>query len=275
MTRACASPVAAVALLVMLSGPALAWKNGPPDNKVTNSAADCLTPPYSTHDWIADQAREMLPPAARAWLTPHHALMLIGTEAPDYAKIRLQCGVPNQGYNDTGQGRHDLRFDDFGTVTFDLPAARAQEEYDKAVLAYRAGNPGHAAYYLGAAMHYIGDLAQYGHTIKGESHHAEVEDWAGRHTPSLTGGGMFEKFITPDGLEPRRAYDAVIRTGLHTWGGRAPLLPPDEMDNRFSPDMAADDPFVISVGHSLNRAVNEAADMLFGFYETVVKTAER
>ncbi|MEQ8226839.1 MAG: zinc dependent phospholipase C family protein [Rhodospirillales bacterium] len=275
MTRACASLFTAVTLLVLLSDPALAWKNGPPGNKVTNNAADCRVPPYSTHDWIADQAREMLPPDARAWLDPHRVLMLIGTEAPDYAKIQAFCGAPNRGYNDTGQGRHDLRFDDFGAVTFDLPATRAQEEYDKAVLAYRAGNSGHAAYFLGAAMHYIGDLAQYGHTIKGESHHAEVENWVGARTPSLSGGRMFEKFITLDGLEPRRAYDAVIRTGRHTWAGHAPLLPPDEMDNKFSPDMTADDPFVISVGHSLNKAVNEAADMLFGFHETVVKTAER
>ena len=255
--------------------PAQAWKNGPPDNKVTNSAADCLAPPYSTHDWIADHARALLPAAARAWLDPHRVLMLIGTEAPDYAKIEAFCGAPNRGYNDTGQGRHDLRFDATGTVTRDLPAQRAQEEYDKAVQAYRAGRPDRAAFFLGAAMHYIGDLAQYGHTVKDETHHADFEDWVGALTPSFAGGGVFETFIMADGLEPRRAYDAVIRTGTLTWKGEAPVLPPQEMDARFSVNAASDTTFIASIGHCLNKAVNEAADMLFGFYEAVVRPGAR
>ncbi len=266
--------VAVLILAALTATPAQAWKNGPPDNKVTNSAADCLAPPYATHDWIADHARMLLPADARAWLDPHRILMLIGTEAPDYADIRAQCGLPNRGYNDTGKGRHDLRFDDFGNVTYDTPAARAQQEYDKAVDAYRAGNPGHAAYYLGAAMHYIGDLSQYGHTIKGESHHADFEEWVATLT-SVPQGGTFEKFIAPDGLEPRRAYDAVIRAGRFTWKGEPPVLSPQDMDARFSPDAAADAAFVASIGHCLNTAVNEAADMLFGFYEEAARPAGR
>jgi hypothetical protein len=255
--------------------PAQAWKNGPPDNKVTNSAADCLAPPYSTHDWIADHARAMLPAAARAWLDPYRILMLIGTEAPDYAEIPRACGAPNQGYNDTGKGRHDLRFDAGGAVTRNLPARRAQEEYDKAVQAYRAGRPDHAAYYLGAAMHYIGDLAQYGHTVKGETHHADFEDWVGSLTPSFAGGGVFEKFIVADGLAPRRADDAVLRTGRVTWTGAVPVLPPAEMDARFGPDAVSDAAFIASIGHCLNTAVNEAADMLFAFYDAVVRPGPR
>ena len=265
----------ALCLILMAAGPAATWKNGPPDNKVTNSPGDCTAPPYSTHDWVADQARALLPAAARAWLDPHRTLMLIGTEAPDYAEIPLACGVPNRGYNDTGKGRHDLRFSTGGNVTRDLPARRAQEEYDQAVQAYRAGRPDHAAYFLGAAMHYIGDLAQYGHTVKGETHHADFEDWVGALTPSFAGGGVFEKFIVADGLEPRRADDAVLRTGRFTWTGAAPVLPPAEMDARFGPGAMDDTAFIASIGHCLNTAVNEAADMLFGFYETVVGPSGR
>ncbi|MEP0339169.1 MAG: zinc dependent phospholipase C family protein [Alphaproteobacteria bacterium] len=272
------APRCAVAVLILAAltaTPAQAWKNGPPDNKVTNSAADCLAPPYSTHDWIADHARALLPSTARAWLDPHRVLMLIGTEAPDYAKIEAFCGAPNRGYNDTGQGRHDLRFDANGGTTRDLPAQRAQEEYEKAVQAYRAGRPDHAAYFLGAAMHYIGDLAQYGHTIKGETHHADFEEWVGALTPSFAGGGVFEKFIVADGMTSRRADDAVLRTGRYTWTGTSPVLPPAAMDARFGPAALADTAFVASIGHCLNKAVNEAADMLFGFYEAVVRPNTR
>ena len=253
-----------------MHGPAHAWKNGPPNNKVTNSAKDCVNPPYSTHDWVADQARALLPPAERAWLDPHRKLLLIGTEAPDYAKIRLACGVPHQGYNDTGGGKHDLRFDDFGNVTNDLPARRAQEEYDKAVIAYRSGRPDHAAFYLGAAAHYIGDLAQYGHTIAGETHHADFEEWVGSLTPSFAGGGVFEKFIHAGGLLRRNAYDAVVDTGTFTHAGKVPVLAPAEMDRRFDPTASPDPVFIGSIGATLNKAVNETANMLHSFFQDVV-----
>ena len=52
---------AVLALLMGTASPAQAWKNGPPENKVTTNAADCQSPPYATHDWIADQAVNLLP----------------------------------------------------------------------------------------------------------------------------------------------------------------------------------------------------------------------
>lgn len=263
---------ASVALLLAASSAAHAWKNGPPDNKVTNSAADCQSPPYSTHDWIADHARALLAVHERAWLDPHRRLYLIGTEAPDYGEIQEGCGTPHRGYNDTGGGRHDLRFDASDEVTYTLPALRARQEYDKAVAAYRAGEKDHAAFFLGAAAHYIGDLAQYGHTIKGERHHKDFEDAVGALTPSFDGGGTFEKFITDERLPAINAYDAVVRAGRHTWKGRAPLLPPAEMDDRYHRQGLADPAVLASVGGALNKAVNETAAMLRGFYESVVRS---
>ncbi len=259
--------------LSAVAGSADAWKNGPPNNKVTNSAADCISPPYATHDWIADQAMLLLPREARAWMAPFRNLVLIGTEAPDYADIRQKCGIPNSGYNDTGKGRHDLRFDDFGNVTYDNPAMRAGQEYGKAIAAFRDGRADYAAFYLGAAMHYIGDMSQYGHTVKGETHHHDFEAWVATLTPAAK-GSLFERFIFPDGkLEPRTAYDAVVRTGRFTWEGRAPVMSPADMDNRYDGIASINDAaFIESIGHCLNKAANEAAGMLFGFYETVVKT---
>ena len=257
-------------LLLFTTPPALAWKNGPPGNKITNRAAECGNPPYSTHDWIAEHGLALLPAAVRDWLTPHRVLLIIGTEAPDTTKINSFCSVPHGGYDDTGGGKHDLRFDDFGDVTRDLPATRAQEEYDKAVSAFRAGEGAAAAFYLGAAAHYIGDLSQYGHTISGEGHHADFELWVGAKTASFAGSGVYDKFIQPDGLEARSAYDAVIRTGTFTRFGPRPVIAPHDLDDQFG-DTQYRAAAVVSVGHTLNKAVNETADMLYGFYQNVVK----
>ncbi|MEK9673005.1 MAG: zinc dependent phospholipase C family protein [Rhodospirillaceae bacterium] len=259
-----------------LSQPAAAWENGPPNNKVTNTAEDCANPPYSTHDWIAEHALNLLPANERAWLEPHKRLLLIGTEAPDYNKIPLDCGVPNQGYDDNGKGRHDIRFDGKNPKVkpSDHPAQRAQDEVALAADAFRDGKYRHAAYFLGAAIHYIGDLAQYGHTIFGEKHHTDFELWVGGMTLSYSGGGVFEKFIKAAPLEPKSAYDAVWDTGAFTYAGVPPVMKSLEIDRRFNPDRPNDPEIVASVGTTLNKAVNEAAAMLHDFYVTVVKVGE-
>ncbi len=261
MTRRSLLGLACIALLFSISD-ARAWKNGPPNNKVTNRPADCVAPPYSTHDWVADHARALLPEKERAWLDPHRKFYLIGTEAPDYDKIEESCSTPNRGYNDTGKGRHDLRFDSDGDVTRDTPARRAQEEYDKAIEAYRAGDHQAAAYYLGAAAHYPGDLGQYGHTIKGEKHHADFEEWAHGLTDAFE-RGHFESAIVSDGLERRRAYDAVIWIGRQTHEGGGKVLPASLMDDLWD---EKDQVYKDSVAASLNNAVNGIADMLHTFY---------
>lgn len=212
----------------------------------------------------------LLPEQERAWLDPHRKAYLIGTEAPDYEKIKSACGMPNRGYNDTGKGRHDLRFNADGDVTRDTPARRAQEEYDKAVKAYRTGNPAAAAYYLGAAAHYPGDLGQYGHTIKGERHHHDYEEWAHYFTYAYE-SGTFESAIMSDGLDRRSAYDTVIWIGRHVHAGGGKILPARRMDDLWD---EKDQTYRDSVSASLNKAVNGIADMLHTFYLDAVKNAK-
>ncbi len=256
---------------MLLTAPeALAWKNGPEGNKVTNSLADCDEPPYSTHDWIADHARALLPESERAWLDRYRIQYLIGTEAPDYDKIGAACGTPNRGYNDTGKGRHDLRFDSDGELTRDTPARRAQEEYDKAAAAYRAGDHSAAAYYLGAATHYPADLSQYGHTIRGERHHRDFEIWAREFTKSFN-RGIFETALKSDGLQRRSAYDATVWIGRIAHEGGGAVLPAFLMDDLWD---EKDQVYVNSVAESLNNAVNAIADMLHTFYLDVVANAQ-
>lgn len=269
MTRAI--PLAVVfAAVFIATAPAAAWKNGPPHNKVTTNDADCANPPYSTHDWIAERAMLLLPEAERRWLQPHRTLYLIGTEAPDFDRIHPACGAPNAGYNDTGKGRHDLRWThDLARVTYDNPAARAAEEYDKAAQAYRAGRPADAAYYLGAVAHHVGDLSQYGHNIKGERHHADYEEWVGAMTRNVE-SPRFAPFIVARPLMPRGAYEAVVETGRVVMRGGGGILPPDDMDRLFDDRDKTGTAYIESVGRSLNVAVNEMASVLHKFHLEVV-----
>jgi hypothetical protein len=102
----------------------------------------------------------------------------IGTEAPDHKGIPAACGAPNGGYADRSAG-HSIEWNDDAThMLNDRPAVRAQEEYNKAIIAFGKGKPAHAAYFLGAMAHYIGDVSQYGHSFRDEVHHGDYETWA-------------------------------------------------------------------------------------------------
>jgi hypothetical protein len=122
-----------------------AWNNGQTGNTSTTTQAGCSNPPYATHDWIADHALDLLPAAEKAWLVLHKNLYLIGTEAPDHKGIPASCGAPNIGYNDRTLG-HSMKWNTAVTeMTVDRPAVRAQEEYNKAGVAFVQGKPAHAA----------------------------------------------------------------------------------------------------------------------------------
>jgi hypothetical protein len=82
----------------------LAWNNGQSGNTTTNAASECSNPPYATHDWVADHALARVPDAEKAWLIPHKAIYLLGTEAPDNRTIAVACNTPNRGYDDRSAG---------------------------------------------------------------------------------------------------------------------------------------------------------------------------
>ena len=255
---------------MLISTPAYSWTNGQSGNATTNKAEECDSPPYSTHDWIADHALDFLPANEKAWLVPHKALYLIGTEAPDNSKIHAACGGPHRGYNDRSSG-HSVQWKSNwkGFVKKKNRAAwRAGEEYYKAVRAYKQGNHSAAAFYLGAMAHYIGDVSQYGHAIPNEKNHSNYEGWVTRRTKGPT-GGPFEAFLQADGLKRRTAYTAAKRISKSTAKGKGPILSAKTMDGKYKDDR--DDAFTKSIGHSLNLGVNELSDVLHTFYLNVVE----
>jgi hypothetical protein len=246
----------------LLAGMLTAWSNGPAGNAFTNQPGECNNPPYSTHDWIADHARALLPPAERAWLDPHQTMYLLGTEAPDNDDIPAECDSPNMGYDDRRYGHSVDWNDDHTVMTVTRAALRAQEEYDKAEDAFAAGNAEAAAYYLGAMAHYIGDVSQYGHAYPDEENHGNYETWMKSRTTSFD-AGHFESYIQGDNLVRRRPYTAVKRISKATSEGQGDILSAEEMDDLYSQRTQE---WRDSIGASLNLGVNELADVLHRFY---------
>jgi hypothetical protein len=254
----------------VLTGSAQAWNNGQSGNTKTDTAAECGNPPYATHDWIADHALGLLPDDEKAWLLPHRALYLLGTEAPDNKSISTACETPNRGYDDRSKG-HSIAWTAAATEMLnDRAAVRAQEEYSKAVVAFQQGQLGHAAFFLGAMAHYIGDVSQYGHSWPNEVHHADYEVWAASRSDSFN-EGVFESFIDGDTLVRRTPFTAARRISQATFAGKGAILPAPTMDRLFPSKPQS---FMDSVGASLNLAVNELADVLHTFFLNVAAEDE-
>jgi Zinc dependent phospholipase C len=258
---------AAVVLVLALASPGFSWNNGPSGNANTNLASECASPPYATHDWIADHALAQLPQEERAWLEPFKLVYLLGTEAPDFDGIpAAACQTPHAGYDDRNQGHSVEWASDGSHMVKDRAAQRAQEEYNKAAIAFRQGNRRAAAFYLGAMAHYVGDVSQYGHSIPNEVHHSDYESFVASRTGSFN-ADHFETFITAKPRARRSAYTAVKRISLVTARGEGQILPASQMDSLWPMKGQA---YLDSIGHSLNLGVNELADVLHTFFLNVV-----
>jgi hypothetical protein len=208
----------------------------------------------------------LLPQAERDWLMPFKAVYLIGTEAPDFKHIPTACQTPHPGYDDRSSGHSVEWASDSSHMVNDRAAKRAQEEYNKAAIAFRQGNPRAAAFYLGAIAHYIGDVSQYAHSIPNETHHSNYERFVATRTDSFNAGN-FESYIALDSLVRRSAYTAVKRISLVTARGKREILSAADMDSRWPTKGQA---YLDSIGHSLNLGVNELADVLHTFFLNVV-----
>jgi hypothetical protein len=256
----------ALILLALLPPQALAWSNGPKINARTDSPAECASPPYATHDWIADHALAMVPDAEKAWLLPHKALYLLGTEAPDNLQIHSSCAGPHRGYGDAGPGHTiEWRNDMSGFVANrDGAARRAREEYVKAANAFENGERGHAAFFLGAMAHYIGDVSQFGHTYPDEVIHSPYESWAAGQTKK-SDDGVFEAFLVTKNRVQRTPFTAVKRISKAVFEGKGTILPATTMDTKCR-NRERDDAFIASTGGALNLAVNDLADVLHRFF---------
>jgi Zinc dependent phospholipase C len=261
-----------IAVFIPMS--AFSWGNGPRSGgSLTKDQSRCDNPPYSTHDWIAEHALMLLPRQERNWLEIQKIAFLLGTEAPDNNEIPRACNTPSKGYKDNWS--HNVEWNE-GVTRYvvrngklkDNAGRRAQQEYDKAKLAYLRGNKRAAAFYLGAMAHFIGDLSVFCHVGKLDDHHERYEKWVQKMTLEYN-AGHFENYLNPDGLVERHPYTAIKRVSKVITSGRGTVLSAIDMDSGFN-RREQNPAYKKSIGYSLNLSVNELADVLHTFYITVV-----
>ena len=244
-----------------------AWGNGQAGNAQTDKPSECGSPPYSTHDWVADMAMQLLPLHERLWFQKHRAMLLLGTEAPDNSRIPVECEAPNTGYDDRRKG-HSVEWSGTRMVK-DRAAVRAREEYQKAVKAIREGRDSDAAFHLGAAGHYIGDSGQYCHAIPFEKkrHHSGYETWATRRTPGP--GGVFASYVIRRESEHARKlqspYMAVKRISWAVVAGEGRIRSARWMEDHFA---NKDQDYIDSAGESLAMTVSTLANVFHTFAES-------
>jgi hypothetical protein len=232
------------------------WSNG-------GYSTDPTHPDYGTHDWIAEHALDWLPQQTKQFLIDNKASFLYGTELPDNSQAA-------DGIGDTT--KHHVYFFANGSVQDDAAAVRAREEYSKAVDYYNAQNYNEAAKRLGATVHYISDMAVFGHVMGAETawgaetHHSDYETYVQGRMGSYA--SEFDSFLVFDGnLSTIAAYDAALTLANDTNFDLDGDLTCVWMDQHYNWSDAA---FKNRCGESLNLAVNIVADMLHSFYTGVI-----
>lgn len=237
--------------------PVNAWSNG-------GWSTDPNNPAYGTHDWLAHHALDWVPDNLDFWIRNNLAIYLYGTELPDNGKAVLGDGI-----GDTTL--HHVYYRSSGQLQDDASARRARETCDRALSYLTAKDYRNAAKWMGAASHYICDLAVFGHVMGSgtdwgsEKHHSDYEDWVNYRTNSYD--SQFTVYLRFDGkLETISAYDAVLRlardtTFDSTGKGRTAKW----MDDNYNP---ANPSYQERIGESLNLAVNLLADVIYSISQT-------
>lgn len=279
--------------LLYISTPATAWENG-------GRTKNLQEPKYGTHDWIAEQARDILPESKiKDLLKEYSTMYLLGTEAPDNKNIAVQILGEEESRSYGDQFWHNNYYDDNGELLEgrDHASRRAQEEYNKALNAYLRGDKALASFYLGALTHFS-DVAAWPH-VMGEASIHETQEEISKHsefersvdqtitldtTTQVHTSTIFQKFIKPlpPELETITAYEAITTIGRETHFGihytptrMQQYLPMGRRQNGSWVDCSNWNPtYIAETGEALNRAVHYIALILYTFDKETQKTTE-
>ncbi len=155
---------------------------------------------YSTHDWIAEAALEAVlydsttknkwndKDGAPFWTEERKVIFLMGTEAPDRGKTVTLNDRTIRIFAD--KNKHHLRFirkeadPSVRMKPSDKAAAdRAADYARRAKTVLERGECDLGAFYIGVALHYIGDMACFSHVIAPDeiSPTPTKSDWEHRH----------------------------------------------------------------------------------------------
>lgn len=268
-----------IATLSFFTPSSLAWENGGRTKNISN-------PKYGTHDWIAEEALNILPGNEQTWIKDNIIYFFLGTEAPDNQRIAREfLGVQNAlCYGD--QSQHNNYYDINDALINDSASFRAQEEFDKSLEALVRPDLQKAAFYAGAMTHYIADLAVWAHVMGNEERedplrHAEFERsidktiQAKRFSDSNHTSSVFQRFVNFDGsLEATSAYQAATNVGLRTYRGNRyscrqmeRFLPMGRRQDGSYVDCDNWKPaYIEETGVSINYAVNAIAAVLHNLF---------
>lgn len=227
------------------------WSNG-------GFSVDPANPDYGTHDWIAQHASDWLPTGEKQFILDNLSSYLYGTELPDNG------GAPD-GIGDTT--KHHVYYHADGSLQDDAAAVRAQEEYASALSLYLANDLVNTSKTLGAMVHYISDVAVFGHVMGSstdwgnEVHHSDYENYVNGRTDTYN--DEFNSFLMFDGdLNSITAYNAALTIANDTTFDTNGDLTCAWMDQNYN---WSDPTFKNRCGESLNLAVNLVADVLHTF----------
>jgi len=247
--------ILAVITALILTGTipkAQAWGNG-------GYSDDPEYPDYGTHDWIAQRALDWLPAKEKEYLTDNLAIYIYGTELPD------NRDAPD-GIGDTT--KHHVYYYSDGSLQDDVAADRAQEEYLLALTYLIEEDHPNAAKRAGVMVHYISDLAVFGHVMGSgtdwgaEDRHSEFESYIGRRTESYD--DEYEAYISFDGtLDNITAYNATLELAYDTTFDPDGSLGCVWMDQNYDWN---DPAYQDRTKESVNLAVNYVADVLHTLY---------
>jgi hypothetical protein len=234
--RSLASAALSVVLLAGLTGPALAWGNGPDGGQG-----------YGTHDWLVDQALKVFDGNPPAWLDRETALL--ATDDPD----KVFYATNEHVFNQKGYGR--------GAVD------RITTFYHQALAAHQAGDDHTASIAFGWMAHFYGDLLQPYHTnyaaIERKTSHARYEHLVGDLTrvPTQSPGWMTTD-RTPDLLTDVRATAIAAAAYSRRYFG--------ELYREFHPNETRLNARVSQItGYLLKRASSDLADLLYSMDQGV------
>jgi len=248
-------------VFALVSAPTLqvyGWSNG-------GYSADPANPDYGTHDWIAHHALDWLPIEEKQYILDNFASYLYGTELPDNWQ-------PADGIGD--KSKHHVYYWANGSIQDDAAAIRAQEEYENASIYALSGDESNASKSLGIMIHYLCDVAVFGH-VMGES-----TDW-GKENDTIHSGyesfvnvrtnnyiDDFDTFLVFDGaLNTVSAYNATLMLAYDTTFDSGDLRNCTWMHHNYN---WTDPDFRSRCGESLNLAVNLVADTLHTFYAQII-----
>jgi hypothetical protein len=227
------------------AGSAHAWGNG-------GYSSNTAEPDYGTHDWIAE-ASLRIQSGNVSFLSTHHSMFLLGTEAPDNP----------QYIGDTTE--HHVYFRASGLLQDDSAGIRAREMYLAALSDLEAEEWEQAAFKVGAMTHYIADMGVFGHTMGAgtdwgsESVHQDYEEAVNADIVNMD-------FPTSLPLGDEDAYNATIDLARKTTFGSGSTMANTWMDDNYdwasatyrSYAFASVDDAVRSVAAAINHLVKDA-----------------